>query len=80
MSSSVHASREQLGNLTIETLKGQVEKDAWVALKLFLSGFGNIVEAKISAIVLNVIVKEMQAKNNARSLDIISKRLGLKGK
>lgn len=72
---TVKKSKEELLKLSTEQLKTEVEKDCWVALKQYFDGKGNGSEAKIAVVALGTLAKESQAKNNARQLDLVEKRL-----
>jgi len=56
-------------------LKEQVEKECYAAVLEYFGGKGNGPEAKLSAVMLGNIYKKDQAINNARSLDLLTKRL-----
>ena len=70
-------SKTELAVKTTQDLKRVVEKDAWIALRQYFSGLGNGSEAKVACVIIGTLAREEQAKNNARSLDILEKRLML---
>jgi hypothetical protein len=70
-------SKEQLAKKDLKDLRTAVQKDAWISLKQFFDGAGNGAEAKVACVVIGTLAREEQAKNNARQLDILEKRLML---
>ena len=73
----VNVTKQEARKQDLGVLKLDVEKEAWAALKAYFNGNGNGSEAKIAVVTLGVLAKEMQAKNNARQMDIIEKRMSL---
>lgn len=73
--SYVGKSKEQLSKQDLESLKLDVAKDSWVSLKQYFDGRGNGQEAKVACVIIGTLAREEQAKNNARQLDILEKRL-----
>lgn len=66
---------EALKDVKITEVKQQVGRDAWIALKQYFAGANNGTEAKVACVVIGVLAKEEQSKNNARQIDIIERRL-----
>ena len=77
---SIRSSKDQLEKLPLDKLKLETAKNAWVALKYYFDGGGNGSEAKVACVVIGTLAKEEQSRNNARSLDLIEKRLLLGNK
>jgi hypothetical protein len=65
---------------TMEMLKKETEKEAWIALNQYFHGAGNGAAAKVACVVVGTLAKEEQAKNNRRQLDLIAKRVELSNK
>lgn len=73
--SFVGQSKEQLQKLSLKDIKEKTSHDAWIALKQYFDGKGNGPEAKVACVVIGTLAREEQAKNNARQLDLLEKRL-----
>lgn len=71
----IKRSKEELRKVDANQLKGEVERESWIALRQYFDGKGNGSEAKIAVIALGILVKEKQATNNQRKLDIIERGL-----
>lgn len=70
-------SKEQLMKNETSELRDEAEKRAWVELVQYFDGKGNGPAAKVACVVVGTTAKERQSANNARSLDLISQRMGL---
>jgi len=77
MATYVGETKEQLSHKNTPTIKQEVEKDSWIALRQYFCGAGNGPEAKIACIVIGTLAREHQARNSERQLDIIERRLAL---
>ena len=71
----VQEGKVQIRKKETTTIKTEVEKESWVALKHYFNGAGNGPEAKIAVVVLGTLAKEAQSRNNSRQLDIMEQRL-----
>lgn len=71
----IKRSKEELRKVDATQLKGEVERESWIALRQYFDGKGNGSEAKIAVVALGILVKEKQASNNQRKLDIIERGL-----
>ncbi len=67
----VKESRSQLMEKPTQVLKLVAEKQAWAAINQYFDGMGNGVEAKIACNILIILVRERQANNITRHLNII---------
>lgn len=76
-STEINVAKSQLRKQPLDELKAEVEKEAWIALKAFFDGTGSGIEAKIAVVALGVLARELQAKNNARQLELMERRLSL---
>ena len=72
MSTLVNMSQQELQDLSVEELKKNVEKDAWVSLKQYFDGRGTEPEAKAALTALGILTKKLQARNNERQKRIAS--------
>lgn len=70
----IYQEKQSLKKMDIEELKNEVVKDAWVSLKQYFDGAGNGSEAKVAVVALGIAVKERQADNNRRAIDLSYKR------
>ena len=77
MSTHVGETKEQLSQKTLLTLKGEVQKDSWIALRQYFSGAGNGPEARVACVVLSTLAREKQSENNARQLTLLEKRFSI---
>lgn len=75
MNELIKESRESLLKRDLHELESLVEKDCWVALRQYFEGAKNGPEAKIACVLLATLARKQQAKNNARQLDIIERRM-----
>ncbi len=75
MTTYVGETKEQLSRRQTQTIKDDVTKDAWIALRQYFCRAGNGAEAKVACIVIATLARESQARNNSRQLDILEKRL-----
>ena len=75
MKTVVMESREQLLKKPKEELREDIEHECLVALKQYFAGRGNGPQAKVASVVLTTFTRAEQAKNNARSLDLIEAKL-----
>lgn len=66
----VYQTKDSLRKMDVETLRKEVIKDAWVSLKQYFDGAGNGSEAKIAVVALGISVKEQQAENNRKAIDL----------
>ena len=66
----VYQTKESLKKMDVSKLKEEVAKDSWVTLKQYFDGLTDSTEAKIAVVVLNVLVKEKQAENNMRAINL----------
>ena len=73
----VGESKQQLLAKPLPNLKDSAIKKSWVALNQYFDGAGNGPEAKVACVVITAATREMQAVNNAKSLELISSRLKL---
>lgn len=67
---NIYQTKESLKKMDVEELKKEVVKDAWVSLKQYFDGAGNGNEAKVAVVTLGISVKEKQADNNKRAIDL----------
>jgi hypothetical protein len=77
MSTYVGENKQQLSTRSTDELKEMVCRDAWIALRQYFCGAGNGPEAKVSCVVITTLTREFQARNNARSLDLLERRLAI---
>ena len=66
----IYDSREKLRKVDVGEIKKQVIKDSWISLRQYFDGAGNGSEAKIAVVALGIAVKEQQAENNQRAVDL----------
>lgn len=77
MATYVGKTKENLSLQPVETIKADVTKDAWIALRQYFCNAHNGAEAKVACVVISTLAREFQARNNSRQLDILERRLQL---
>ena len=68
--SNLYDSKKALNKKNVNDIKEEVIKQSWISLRQYFDGAGNGSEAKIAVVALGIAVKEQQADNNKRAVDL----------
>ena len=66
----VYETKELMRQKSVAELKKGVVEESWISLRQYFDGAGNGSEAKIAVVALGIAVKEQQADNNKRAVDL----------